>query len=60
MDYEMRDYQDRNEDSEEDILAAYEFDYSEARPNPYAVQAAEKALLEAVPPHHIQGSAVSK
>ena len=56
----MRDYQDQNEDAEEEILAAYEFDYSETRPNPYAAQAAEKALLEALPPHHVQGRAVSK
>ena len=60
MDYEMRDYQDRNEDSEEDILAAYEFDYSETRPNPYVAQAAEKALLEAVPPRSVPDNAVSK
>lgn len=60
MAHEIRVYEDFDEGLEDDLLPEYEFDYSEARPNPYAAQAAEKALLEAVPPHHVQGSAVSK
>lgn len=42
MEHEIRVYNDPEEDLEDDLLPEYDFDYSKAKPNPYAAQAARQ------------------
>jgi len=38
-------YNDPNEDLEDDLLPEYDFDYSKAKPNPYATRAARQRAI---------------
>lgn len=43
MEHEVRVYNDPDEDMEDDLRPEYDFDYSKAKPNPYAAEALRRA-----------------
>ena len=45
MEHEVRVYNDRNEDLEDDLRPEYDFDYSKAKPNPYADRAMRRKAI---------------
>ncbi len=45
MKHEVRVYNDPNEDLEDDLLPEYRFDYSNAKPNPYADRAMRRKAI---------------
>ncbi len=45
MEHEVRVYIDPNEDLEDDLLPEYRFDYSKAKPNPYADRAMRRKAI---------------
>ena len=45
MKHEVHIYNDPSEDLEDDLLAEYHFDYSKAKPNPYADRAMRRKAI---------------
>jgi len=45
MENEVRIYNDPDEDLEDDLLPEYHFDYSKAKPNPYAARALRRKAI---------------
>ena len=45
MENEVRIYDDPNEDLEDDLRPEYQFDYSKAKPNPYAARALRRKAI---------------
>lgn len=45
MKHEVRVYNDLDEDMEDDLRPEYDFDYSKAKPNPYAAEALRRRAV---------------